>query len=102
MARFLPLRCINRANRAAHFGLLPTSRQAASTSAHRNSPEPSLVIFRSLDFRSPLCRTTGTSPAYAQTALAFRNRLIAPSPLRDPSAGTGPTPRGGLEDLPGL
>ena len=63
MARFLPLRCINRANRAAHFGLLPTSRQAASTSAHRKSPEPSLVIFRSLDFRSPLCRTTGTSPA---------------------------------------
>jgi hypothetical protein len=63
MARFLPLRCINRANRAAHFGLLPTSRQAASTSAHRNSPEPSLVIFMSLDFRSPLCRTTGTSPA---------------------------------------
>ena len=48
MARFLPLRCVNRANRAAHFGLLPTSRQAASTSAHRNSPEPSLVIFMSL------------------------------------------------------
>ena len=55
--------CLNRANRAAHFGLSRTSRQAASTRAHRNSPEPCLVIFRSLDFFSPLCRTTGTSPA---------------------------------------
>ena len=31
--------------------------------AHRNSPEPSLVILMSLDFFSPLCRTIGTSPA---------------------------------------
>ena len=63
MARLLPFRSFNRANIADHLGLLPTSRQAASTRAHRKSPEPSLVIFRSLDFLPPLCLTAGASPA---------------------------------------
>ena len=40
----VPLRFLSREKTAAHFGLVLTSRQADSTRAHRNSPEPSLVI----------------------------------------------------------
>jgi len=61
--RLLPLRCFNREYIADHFGLLPTSRQADSTRAHRESPEPSLVILISLDLLSPLCLTAGARPA---------------------------------------
>ena len=55
MARLLPLRCLSREKKAAHFGLVLTRRQADSTKAQRNSPEPSLVIASSLDFLPPVC-----------------------------------------------
>ena len=63
MARLLPLRFAIREKKAAHFGLVFTSRQADSTKAQRNSPEPSLLIASSLDFLPPVWRTSGTSPA---------------------------------------
>ena len=63
MARLLPHRFLSREKKAAHFGLVLTSPQADSTRAHRNSPEPCLVMCRSLDLLPPVCRTTGTRPA---------------------------------------
>ena len=101
--RIIPKNCLDRlAPSNSEFGLLPTSRQAASTSAHRKSPEPSLVIFMSLDFLSPALPYHRHQSRVGADSLGVAESADV-SQLAEHHLGRhGAHPRGGLEDLPGL